>query len=278
MTRAVSSQVEVAVSAQVAFRAFTEEMDLWWVRGPINFFDAARAIAKVCEPGVGGRILEVYADDSLEVARITAWEPGVRLAWDSAVDDVHTEVTFTASGGGTLVVVTATIPDGGEDRGGTSYVRVAPPWFGAWVARRDQAPRSPVELARLAIAVYYPKPATAARWLADAFGLVPTSPVPDSDDERAWIEFHVGNCSLMVFGTGAGSGSGEGAGAGAAAGDAATHVPWLFVDDLDAHFAHAVSRGAVIVEPIRQHGYRAYTARDPDGRTWTIAQARPGMR
>jgi hypothetical protein len=29
---------------------------------------------------------------------------------------------------------------------------------------------------------------------------------------------------------------------------------------------------------IHQHGYRAYVARDPDGYTWTIAQARPGMR
>jgi uncharacterized glyoxalase superfamily protein PhnB len=55
-------------------------------------------------------------------------------------------------------------------------------------------------------------------------------------------------------------------------------VPWLFVDDLDAHFARAVAHGAVVVEGIRQHGYRAYVARDPDGYTWTIAQARPGMR
>ena len=272
MTRSVSSQVQVAVSPQVAFRAFTEEMDLWWVRGPVNFFDAARAVAKVCEPGIGGRILEVYADDSLEVARITAWEPGVRLAWDSAVDDVRTEVTFAAAGDGTLVVVTATIPDGGEDRGGTSYVRVVPPWFGAWCAHRAEAPRSPVELARLAIAVYYPKPATAARWLADAFGLTPTNPIPDSDSERAWIEFHVGNCSLLVFGLGSASGGPEPAPA------AGTHVPWLFVDDLDAHFARAVARGADVVEGIHSHGYRAYVAKDPDGYTWTIAQARPGMR
>jgi uncharacterized glyoxalase superfamily protein PhnB len=140
-----------------------------------------------------------------------------------------------------------------------------------------------VELARLALAVYYPKPATAARWLADAFGLVPTGPIPDSDGERAWIEFHVGNCSLMVFraepeaAAGAGGSAGEAAGGGQAPAGV-THVPWLFVDDLDAHFSRAVSRGAVIVEPIRQHGYRAYTARDPDGHTWTIAQARPGMR
>lgn len=278
MTQSVSSQVEVAVDAQTAFGAFTGEMNLWWVRGPINFYDAARATAKVCEPGVGGRILEVYGDDdALEVARITAWEPGVRVAWDSAVDDVRTEVTFTpCAGGGTRVIVTATIADGGADRGGTSYVRVVPPWFGAWCARREYAPREPAELARLAVAVYYPKPASAARWLADAFGLRPTNPLPDSDDARGWIEFHVGNCSLLVFGAEGGEDAAGGEDAGGGAG--VTHVPWLFVDDLDAHFAHAVSRGAVITEPIRQHGYRAYTARDPDGYTWTIAQARPGMR
>jgi uncharacterized glyoxalase superfamily protein PhnB len=124
------------------------------------------------------------------------------------------------------------------------------------------------ELARLAVAVYYPKPATAARWLAEAFGLTPTNPLPSDDAARGWIEFHVGNCSLLVFGL-------DSAGA---AGGGATHVPWLFVDDLDAHFSLAVAHGAVIVEGIHQHGYRAYVARDPDGYTWTIAQARPGMR
>jgi uncharacterized glyoxalase superfamily protein PhnB len=279
MNRSVSSRVEVAVDAQTAFRAFTEEMDLWWVRGPVNFYDAARAISRVCEPGVGGRLLEVYEDDALEVARITAWEPGVRVAWDSALDDVRTEVTFTAAGDrGTLVVVTATIPDGGLDRGGTAYVRVVPPWFGAWCARRDFAPRVAAETARLAVGVSYPKPATAARWLADAFGLVPTNTLPDSDDAPGWIEFHVGNCSLMVFGLSEGDAAVPGAPGAPGALGGATHVPWVFVDDLDAHYAHAVSRGAVIVEDIHQHGYRAYVARDPDGYTWTIAQARPGMR
>jgi len=90
--RSVSSEVEVAVDPKTAFSAFTEEMNLWWVRGPINFFDSARAVAKVCEPGVGGRILEVYdaaTGEGLEVARITAWHPGERLAWRSSVDDVE---------------------------------------------------------------------------------------------------------------------------------------------------------------------------------------------
>ena len=91
----VSSEVEVAVDPDTAFAAFTEELDLWWVRGPINHFAGGRAMAVRCEPGVGGRLLEVYEDDALELGRITTWEPGKRLAWRSSVDDVN--VTELAS-------------------------------------------------------------------------------------------------------------------------------------------------------------------------------------
>ena len=58
----VSSEVEVAVDPDIAFTAFTSELDLWWVRGPINHFAGGRALAMRCEPGVGGRLLEVYED------------------------------------------------------------------------------------------------------------------------------------------------------------------------------------------------------------------------
>ena len=39
----VSSEVEVAVDPDTAFAAFTEELDLWWVRGPINHFAGGRS-------------------------------------------------------------------------------------------------------------------------------------------------------------------------------------------------------------------------------------------
>jgi uncharacterized glyoxalase superfamily protein PhnB len=265
--RSVSSEVEVGVDADTAFTAFTVEMDLWWVPGPINYYDAARAVAHRCEPGVGGRLLEVYDEDTgeaLELGRITVWEPGAHLAWRSSTDDVHIDVRFVPSGGGTTVRVEGRIPADGEDRGGTSWVRVVPPWC----AQRDTTPRERRDLALLAIAVYYAKPATAARWLASAFGFEPTNPLPDDDDARSWIEFRVGNCSLMVF---------------KMEGDRpehspTTHVPWVYVDDLDAHFARAQANGASIVEGIHQHGYRAYVAEDLEGHRWTIVQARPTMR
>ena len=274
--RSVSSEVEVAVGPETAFRAFTDEMNLWWVRGPINFFDSARAVAEVCEPGVGGRILEVYdraAGDVLELARITAWRPGELLAWRSSVDDVRVEVTFSPIPAGTRVRVVATIPADGQDRGGTAWVRVTPAWFSAWCARRDTAPAEPADTGRLGLAVHYAKPVTAAHWLAAAFGFTSPSYLPPESDQAGdtsylWIEFRVGNCSLIIL---------------PLQGDrpetaAASHVPWVFVDDLDAHFATAQAAGARIVEPIHQHGYRAYQAEDLEGNRWIFAQARPTMR
>ena len=264
----VSSSVEVAADPDLAFAVFTDEIDLWWVRGPINFFDAARAVGMRCEPGVGGRLLEVYDDstgDVLELARITAWEPGVRLAWSSSVDDVEVEIRFDPTAVGTRVRVDATIPPKSEDRGGTAWVRTVPSFLGAWFARRDHAPRVPQERGRLAVEVHYDRPAETARWLVAAFGLNSVMPLPDAETPYLWIEFLVGDASLILL-------SAEGVSEGAP-----THVPWIHVDDLDAHLARSKAHGAVIVEDIQQHGYRAYVAEDPEGHRWTIAQARPTM-
>ena len=163
-----SSEVEVPVPPGVAFSVFTDELDLWWVRGPINHFSGGRMRAMRCEPEVGGRLLEVYdeaGDDVLELARVTAWEPGRRLALESSLDDVATEVTFEPVGEGTRVRVVATVPVGGRDAGGTVWARVVPKWFGPWVRQRDEAPRSVRDIARLGLTVRYERPAAAARWL-----------------------------------------------------------------------------------------------------------------
>ena len=170
----VSSMVEVPVDPDTAFAVFTGELDLWWVRGPINHHAAGRVVAMRCEPGVGGRLLEVYDEatgDALELARVTAWEPGKRLAWRSSIDDVSTEVTFEAALEGTTVRVVASIPGGGQDRGGTSWVRVVPKWFGPWCGRREHVPHQIWDLARLGLAVSYARPAASARWLAEVFGI-----------------------------------------------------------------------------------------------------------
>jgi uncharacterized glyoxalase superfamily protein PhnB len=272
-----TSTVSVSVDPATAFTAFTAEIDLWWVRGPINYFDSGRAVGMRCEPGVGGRLLEVYDEASgegLELARITAWEPGRRLAWTSSVDDVQTEVRFRPEGQGTEVTVEATIPEGGTDQGGTAWLRVVPKWFPAWCQRRASAPRTQRELSRLAVALYYARPAAAARFLADVFGLESPDPLPAGPDPLPeghygppWIEFRVGNASLLVS-----TRRSE-----PPADAESTHETWVFVDDLDAHFERVRAAGATIVSEIRQTGFRAYTAADPEGHRWIFAQGRPGQ-
>jgi len=269
-TRTVSSEVTVTADPDTAFAVFTDEIDLWWVRGPINFHDSARAVGMRCEHGVGGRLLELYAfdgSDALVLGRITRWQPGTLLAWDSAVDDVTVEVRFESVPGGTKVSVTASIPASGADKGGTAWVRVVPGWLGGWFQRRETAPRTPVDVNRLGLAIYYAKPEEAADWLADAFGFVPAGRYGGDDYEHRWIEFKIGNNSVMLFPLHGEPGKVP----------PVTHQTWVFVDDLDAHLAHARSRGATIISGISQHGYRAYEAADLEGRRWTFAQARPTM-
>lgn len=283
--RMVSSEVEVGVDPEVAFIAFTAELDLWWVRGPINHWSGGRVVAMRCEPGVGGRLLEVYADDALELGRITVWEPGKRLAWESSVDDVHVDVSFAPAGAGCLVRVEATIPAGGQDRGGTTWVRVIPKWFGPWCGRRGQAPREVRDLARLALGVSYARPAAAARWLAEAFGFTSPDPLPEGSDPldegaygHPWIEFRLGDSSLMIFKL-EGAAPAEGPAGGSPEADGAAHMPWVYVDDIDGHYERARGSGAVIVTELASPwGLPFYVAADPEGNRWTFAQARPTMR
>ena len=269
-----SSAVEVAVDPLTAFQAFTEELDLWWVRGPINAYDSGRLLEMRCEPGVGGRILELYDAESgegLELARITAWEPGSRLAWESSLDDVPIDVRFERTADGTIVRLEATVADGGEDRGGSSFVSVTPPWFGAWIERRETAPHEVRDLARLALTLHYARPAAAARWLADTFGFTSPSPLPTGEDPLAdddygfpWIELHAGNASLVIEPL-----------AHAVVDPQATDVPWVFVDDLEGHLARTRAKGATIVQEIERTGFSSYVVLDLEGRRWRFAQARP---
>jgi uncharacterized glyoxalase superfamily protein PhnB len=268
------STVEVSADAQTAFTAFTEELDLWWVRGPINAYDSGRLVEMRCEPGVGGRILEVYEGDALELARITVWEPGERVAWKSSLDDVSIDVRFEPADAGTLVRLEATVAEGGEDRGGSSFVKVAPGWYGAWMRRRDSAPREPRELARLALTLGYERPAAAARWLVDVFGFESPSGLPDGDDPLTddeygfpWIELYAGNASVMIEPLDGPADLAQ-----------VTHVPWVFVGDVEGHLARAREHGAEIAQEIERTGFTSYVALDLEGRRWRFAQARPSQR
>lgn len=266
--KSAAAAVEVTVDPMSAFTAFTDEIDSWWVRGPINFFDAARAAAMRIEPGVGGRVLEIYDDaqgDALELGRITTWEPGVRLSYRSLVDDTEVDVRFDAVEAGTRVQVTQTVVPGGEQA--FLFWPNVLRWLVLWCAERDVGVPVPREIARLSIALYYEDPTSAARWLARVFQLGSWSGIPAEGDDAFWIELHHGNVAVLLFSLD-----------GKLPRDApVTHMPWAYVDDLDGHFAHAKAAGATIVSEIEQQGYRAYTADDLGGHRWTFAQARPTM-
>lgn len=244
------------------------------MRGPINAFDSSRALAMVCEPGVGGRLLEIYdttTGDGLELGRITVWEPGVRLAWTSSLDDVSTTVRFDPSSSGTTVTVEATIAAGGRDNGGTAWVRTVPRWFPAWCDRHDRVEGPQPAMARLGVGVRYRRPAAAARWLAEVFGMgspdpLPTGvdPLPHNEYGHPWIELRAGNASVVVLPLSDGD---DGSPA------QSRHETWVYVDDLDAHLATAHERGAEILGPITHTGFRSYPAADLEGHRWVFLQA-----
>ncbi|MFC7621433.1 VOC family protein [Microlunatus sp. GCM10028923] len=274
MTRtSAESSVEIATDPETAFRIFTEEINLWWVRGPINHYDASRLAELRLEPGVGGRMLEIYDEasgDQLETARITTWQPGVLLVMRDSVQDTETEVRFEPAGGGTRVSVAQRLVLGGDPTGlGFGWVSMLPT-FRAWTLRRDTAPREPRETGRLGIALYYKNPGTAARWLRSAFGLGSwdVDRVPEEGDGPGWIDLHIGDSLLILLPL-----RGE-----RPPGGPVTHGVWVHVDDLEAHFARAKESGAVIISEIARHGSRKYVAEDPEGHRWTFVQARPTMR
>jgi uncharacterized protein YndB with AHSA1/START domain len=121
------AEVVVAVDPARAFEAFTAEIDNWWKKDSPFWMDKERRIGIRFEPYVGGRFIEVYDEETgegYEIGRITAWEPGVRIAYtwrqsdwpEDAITDV--EVTFDAVEGGTRVRMRQTgwerVPGGRE--------------------------------------------------------------------------------------------------------------------------------------------------------------------
>ncbi|QKE85200.1 bleomycin resistance protein [Arthrobacter sp. NEB 688] len=272
-----TSRVEVPAAPEVAFAVFTDELDLWWVRGPINHVDGGRLRTMRCEPGTGGRLLEVYdeaGEDVLELARITAWDPGRRLAFDSSLDDVSTEVVFEATGTGTLVSVTATLRPGGRDAGGTAWVRTVPKWFGPWVERRGSTAHAVRDIARFGLTVRYARPAAAARWLADVLGLGTPDPLPQEPDPlphtaygHPWLELRSAGTSIVV----------EPLPDGATL-DPAADQPWIYVDDVVVEQARVAARGGDAVGPVvSPWGLPFFEVVDPEGRSWRVVQARPTM-
>jgi uncharacterized protein YndB with AHSA1/START domain len=110
--QAARAEVTVEASPEEAFALFTEDIGLWWRRDTPYWNDRERGLSVRIEPGEGGRFIEVYeleTGSGMEVGRVTAWEPGRRLAltwtqvgWPQGAS-TQLEITFEPVADGTRV-------------------------------------------------------------------------------------------------------------------------------------------------------------------------------
>jgi hypothetical protein len=119
MSSRVQVSLRVAATPLRAFDVFTREIGRWWrPNGLFQFTPQGAGVlsfeqsATPLTAGEYGRLIETQPDGSVfEIGRVTAWEPGERLAfgWHQAsfTDAQHTyvEVRFEAVGDETRVTV-----------------------------------------------------------------------------------------------------------------------------------------------------------------------------
>jgi uncharacterized protein YndB with AHSA1/START domain len=112
-TEDVTVVIEIAAPPNAVFRAFTEDVDIWWQRGPKYRIVAPFRGRLAFEGGADGRFVHRDADGALlhEVGHILAWEPGRHLAFEwrgpnfapGEMTEVH--VHFVPSSRGTRVTL-----------------------------------------------------------------------------------------------------------------------------------------------------------------------------
>lgn len=112
MSSKVLVSLRVAASAERAFDVFTREIGRWWRPNLLFGFTPRPPGTLAFEPGLGGAFTETSADGTVfEIGRITAWEPGARLAftWRQATfargQMTAVEVRFEPVGEETRVII-----------------------------------------------------------------------------------------------------------------------------------------------------------------------------
>jgi uncharacterized protein YndB with AHSA1/START domain len=112
VTSRILVSLRVAATPERAFAAFTREIGAWWRPDPLFAFTRRAPGRLAFEPGPGGRLVETSADgETFEIGAITAWEPGVRLAftWRQASfapeQTTHVEIRFEPVGNETRITV-----------------------------------------------------------------------------------------------------------------------------------------------------------------------------
>lgn len=110
----IEKSVDVPLAPDAAFDLFTRNLANWWPveSHSLSAHDSKLPESVTVEAREGGQILEEKQDGSTEPwGRITAWEPGVRLAINWHVgrpesDATQLEVRFIPYGNGSRVFLT----------------------------------------------------------------------------------------------------------------------------------------------------------------------------
>jgi uncharacterized protein YndB with AHSA1/START domain len=99
----------VAADPRRTFALFTDDVDVWWRRGPRYRFGGAREGRMRF---TGGRLVEeLDGGEVYEVGRVSVWEPGARLVFGwrgrgfAPDETTEVEVRFEPVSGGTRVTV-----------------------------------------------------------------------------------------------------------------------------------------------------------------------------
>ena len=112
----------------------------------------------------------------------------------------------------------------------------------------------------------YEDAGAALEWLSKAFEFTETERIENPDGTVGHAEMDVGDGSRIFLGS-----PGEGYQNPRSAGR--TALVYVYVEDVDEHYAQAKDAGAEIVEePAEQpYGDRRYAAEDPEGHVWYFA-------
>ena len=134
---------------------------------------------------------------------------------------------------------------------------------------------------RISSSLYYQDAAKMIDWLCNAFGFDLRLKVEGDDGSIVHSELTYGDGVVMVgqeqFGPGARWGVDRKSPKSLVG--ANTQGMMVYVDDVDAHCAHAAAAGATIADPLTVHDYcedywtdRSYGALDPEGHLWWFTQ------
>jgi PhnB protein len=128
----------------------------------------------------------------------------------------------------------------------------------------------PENMPRIAPNVFYDDVGQALEWLGKAFGFEKRMAMPGPDGGIVHAEMAVGDSAIMLSPT---ASTPEWASPKSLGGSVTTTL-YIYVDDVDAHFARARGAGAHIIAELEDMfwGDRTYVATDPEGHRWTFAQ------